>query len=1030
VTTFRVMIRLIPYLIAALLLTILLFPSCSDREKAEFAFKKSIYQTLSLEERRQPENALLALETHRGLEVTLFASEPMVTNPTNIDVDSRGRVWVCEAYNYGLTKNQIKEEGGKISILEDTDGDGAADKKTVFYQGEEVNIALGIAVMGNKVYVTRSPRLLVFTDEDGDDKPDKKEILFTGMGDPGDHSAHAVIAGPDGKLYFNYGNLGKKVLYPDGSPVKDTFGDTVISNGKPYYGGMIFRCNPDGTAFEVLGHNFRNNYEVTVDSYGNIWQSDNDDDGNASCRINYILEHGNYGYLDEMTGAHWSVPRTGQSDKIPERHWHQNDPGTVPNLLITGAGSPAGICFYEGDPLPEVFRNQMIHTDAGPNVVRAYPVEKSGAGFSARIENILWSEKDKWFRPVDVTVAPDGSLMVADWYDPIVGGGAVGDFVPRGRIYRVAPPGFSYHINEQRVDRIRDAVNALKSPSLSRQYLGREFLLNKGAESEKSLCKLWYGENPVYRARALWILGKIPGKGMDYIEEALKDQNEDIRITAIRMATELKLPYDQFISNVIQDPSPQVRRTAAISLTSLDHDQKAIWWAMLADQYDGQDPWYLEALGISASGNWDDCFNTWYDDSIDLRTKANQDIVWRARAQKALELKARIIQDPASDSLQIIRFFRSFDFHEQKEKDEVLLSLIPAAHPLKNLITSLVIQHINPDQISMSPGLLSAIRETLEEVRGTQDFVTIVDRYNLESYREDLLDLAINEGPTSLGINAMKVLAENPSIQGIQPIKRRISQNSSDGETVMQLLAPISTRNSLTLIRETILTSGVSLRIKRAGILALGQSWWGEDFLLEMVRERQIENSLKPTASSVLFSVYRATIREEAARYLEKPGLAGGNDLPPVRDLLSYQGNPEKGRSVYEAHCKTCHRIGGEGTNFGPELSLIGDKLSKEGLFQAIIYPNQGINNGYEGYALQLKDGGVLTGLLLSQTDDQILLRQVGGYDQTLKKSEIKDIEIMDQSLMTELAGVMSQQQLVDLVEYLSTLTKGDSTNL
>ncbi len=850
------------------------------------------------------------------------------------------------------------------------------------------------------------------------------------MGDPGDHSAHALIAGPDGKLYFNYGNAGKEVFRPDKTPVIDIFGNDVASNGKPYHGGMIFRCNPDGSDFEVLGHNFRNNYEVTVDSYGNIWQSDNDDDGNASCRINFILEYGNYGYLDEMTGAHWTVPRTGQSKEIPERHWHQNDPGSVPNLLITGAGSPAGICFYEGDLLPEVFQNQMIHTDAGPNVVRAYPVEKAGAGFTAGIENILWSDKDKWFRPVDVTVAPDGSLMVADWYDPIVGGGAVGDFVPRGRIYRIAPTGISYNIKDINMDNSREAIKALKSPNMARQYLGREYLKQSGDEAEKSLFKIWKDKNPVYRARALWLLGKLPMAGPDYVQKALKDKNEDIRITAIRLATELGLPFDKFIPLLIQDPSPQVRRALAISLTSLDHEEKGTWWASLADQYDGQDPWYLEALGISASHNWDDCFDFWYHNHPDLNKKVNQDIIWRARAEKAFPLKAMIIQDPSSDSLGILRFFRSLDFQPQENKNEVLLSLIDTEHPLNDLIVSLVIQHIDPEQVAMSPILLTAIQQTLEEVEGTQDYVTIINRYDLDSHRNDLLDLAIRQGPTDLGINAMKVLVENPSIQGIDLIKRHISENGPTGETIMKLLAPISTRNSLTLIRETILAPGISLNIKRAGIQALGQSWWGEDFLMEMVREGRIEAPLEPAAASVLFSVYRATVREEASQFLEKPGFAGGAELPPVRDLLSYQGTPEKGRSVYEAHCRTCHRIGNEGTNFGPDLSLIGDKLSREGLFQAIIYPNQGINNGYEGYIIHLKDGGILSGLLLSETSDEILLRQVGGYDQTIRKSEIQEIEMMDQSLMIELAGAISQQQLIDLVEYLSTLDTGKNVSV
>ena len=150
------------------------------------------------------------------------------------------------------------------------------------------------------------------------------------------------------------------------------------------------------------------------------------------------MPYGNYGYTDEMTGAGWQANRTNIEDSIPLRHWYLNDPGSVPNLLQTFAGSPTGIIVYEGSLLPAPFQGNMIHCDAGPNVVRSYPAKKNGAGYSAEIINILKGDKDQWFRPADVCVAPDGSLIIADWYDPGVGGHAAGDQV-RGRIYRVAP---------------------------------------------------------------------------------------------------------------------------------------------------------------------------------------------------------------------------------------------------------------------------------------------------------------------------------------------------------------------------------------------------------------------------------------------------------------------------------------------------------------------------------------------------------------------------------------------------------------
>ena len=164
-----------------------------------------------------------------------------------------------------------------------------------------------------------------------------------------------------------------------------------------YLGGMVFRCNPDGSDFEVLGHNFRNNYEVAVDSFGNLWQSDNDDDGYRGVRINYVMEYGNYGYRDEMTAAAWAQPRTGQSEIVWERHWHQNDPGVVPNSVYLGAGSPTGITVYEGRLLPEVYWDRPLHADAGPGVVRGVATKKTGAGWSAEMVPLLGGE-DRWAR--------------------------------------------------------------------------------------------------------------------------------------------------------------------------------------------------------------------------------------------------------------------------------------------------------------------------------------------------------------------------------------------------------------------------------------------------------------------------------------------------------------------------------------------------------------------------------------------------------------------------------------------------------
>ncbi|MEX1225101.1 MAG: PVC-type heme-binding CxxCH protein, partial [Pirellulales bacterium] len=344
---------------------------------------------------RDPQNAIANLDVGEGLIAQLSAAEPDIVSLTNIDVDHRGRVWACEVVNY-RHNNGKRPEGDRILILEDTTGDGVMDSQKVFYQGRDIDSAIGLCVLGNKVIVSVAPNVFVFTDENGDDLPDSKELLFTKTGQPQhDHSTHSFVFGPDGKLYWNFGNTGKAVHDKEGKLVVDVTGEE-IKDAQTYKGGMVFRCNLDGSEMEVLGHNFRNNYEVAVDSFGTLWQSDNDDDGNRAVRINYVMEYGNYGYLDEMTRASWKSQRTGIEEEIPLRHWHLNDPGVVPNLLQTGAGSPTGITIYEGQLLPEVFHGQMIHCDAGPSIVRAYPVKQDGAGYTAEIENVLDGARDKW----------------------------------------------------------------------------------------------------------------------------------------------------------------------------------------------------------------------------------------------------------------------------------------------------------------------------------------------------------------------------------------------------------------------------------------------------------------------------------------------------------------------------------------------------------------------------------------------------------------------------------------------------------
>lgn len=991
-------------------------------------FLTEFFAGLSDDDKHDPKYAVAALDVAPGLEATLFASEPMLTNPTNIDVDARGRVWVCEAYNYrpAITGNPTHQEGDRIVILEDTNEDGKAEKQTIFYQGPELQSPLGIWVQGKRVIVANSPNIYVFTDENGDDKADKKEILFTGLsGEQHDHGMHTFVFGPDGKWYFNFGNEGKQIRDKDGKPLFDRSTGREIDT-KNYRQGMVFRCNPDGSEMEVLGHNFRNNYEVALDSYGTMWQSDNDDDGNKGVRINYVMEYGNYGYTDEMTGAGWQANRTNIEPEIPRRHWHLNDPGVVPNLLQTGAGSPTGIIVYEGKLLPKQFQNQVIHCDAGPNVVRAYPVQNDGAGYKAEIVNVLHGARNQWFRPSDVCVAPDGSLMVSDWYDPGVGGHQAGD-LNRGRIFRVAPPNTPYRMPKVDLTTTAGAIEALQSPNMAIRYTAWNKLHDLGAGAEKDLAKFYKSAaDPRMKARALWLLSKLDEKkARKHVEAALKDADPNLRITALRAARQLKGDVTPYIRQLVNDTDPQVRRECALALHRNNTPEAADLWAQLAMRHDGKDRWYLEALGIGADGQWDRFYTAWLKraGANPIGTEAGKDLVWRARTKESVPLLARLAGDPQTDLSQRLRYFRAFDFNPgATEKSNALLSILNA-NPNDSQITKLALRHLDPAFVKQTPAAMASLQKLMDEVYGMPEYMEMVGRYEPASENQRLMQLAIKKSMEGMGRDASRQLLK----QNGAPLVMEVI-NGSDAEAASKMvmaLRMVGSKESLDMLKSVALDEKRPQRLRMDATRALGGSGSGEDLVIALLKSGDIKGDYKKAAVQGVSNAWRRSIRTEAASFLDVPATAEGKKMPAMTELLAMKGDAGKGVSIFKNNCSVCHQVNGEGMDFGPKLSEIGSKLPKEGQYLAVLHPDAGISFGYEGWEVKFKDGSTVTGIVSSKTETDLQMKFPGGVVTNYKMADVKSMKQMDSSMMPSgLHEAMSTQELVDLVEYLATLKR------
>ncbi len=577
-----------------------------------------------------------------GFEVTLWAASPLLHNPTNIDIDRDGRIWVAEGVRY-RSHHARQPEGDRIVVVQDTDGDGKADSTHTFVQEPALIAPLGVSVIDNKVVVAQPPDLIVYTDVDRnlrfDPAVDKREVLLTGFqGVNHDHSLHSVTVGPDGKWVFNAGNTGAMFTDRSGKTFR-IFGsyrpgpvgpfkfphDPAVYAGKPsddghvYVGGFTVRMNPDGTNAEIIGSNYRNSYEQSVTSLGDVFQNDNDDP--PACRVSWVMEYANFGFSSNDGQRTWQADRRpGQS--VPVSEWRQEDPGMAPAGDVYGGGSPTGNVFYENGALGPSWAGTFLAADAGRNEVFAYQPARQGAGFALERKVFFTSNpKQQYagsdfvmgsvgvtnaiatlFRPSDIAVGPDGALYVSDWIDARVGGHQDLDQTLSGAIYRIAPKGFVSKVPAFDAATIDGLITALRSPAVNVRAIGFEGLKARGASAVNAVAALLNDPSPYMRGRAIHLLYQLGAEGRQRAGAPESHGDPALRIAAYRAMRRAGLDVLPVASRLARDADAGVRREVALSMRDQPAAAALDILVSIARGYDGQDRSYLEALGTGATG--------------------------------------------------------------------------------------------------------------------------------------------------------------------------------------------------------------------------------------------------------------------------------------------------------------------------------------------------------------------------------------------------------------------------------------------
>ncbi|MBA4063297.1 MAG: hypothetical protein C0501_06215 [Isosphaera sp.] len=990
-----------------------------------------------------PDQALAALKVADGFQVELFAAEPMLINPTSIDVDHKGRVWVAEAVNYRRTnfgRPLIRKEGDRIVVLVDANGDGKADESKVFYQAPEIYGPLGVCVApyadgkGQRVFVCQSPDILVFEDKDGDlkaDGPPKK--FLTGIGGfDHDHGVHGLNIGPDGKLYFTIGDSGVTGLQSS-----DGKGRKWVSNTTDVQKGTVWRVDADGTNLELIAHNFRNNYECCVNSFGEVWLSDNDDDGNQQTRICFVMPGGNYGYGPRGAG---------------QTHWHEEQPGIVHKTLRTGFGSPTGITFYEGKLFPEKYRGSLLHCDAGPREVRWFHIKPKGAGYELEKE-ILLTSTDNWHRVSDVCVAPDGSVFVADWYDKGVGGHGM-DNPQDGRIYRITPSGHKgYQVPEVKLDTPAGVRAAVGSPCQATRYLGTQRLKGLDLKGWADLSSVKGDDNERTTARVWWHQDDFQGL-MEVVlwQESFQDW---IQMVGMRALAQKYPDFAQFPKHRVerfQKGAPEIknvrlRRELLLALRNTDPGfVKDVFYAY-AKLYDGQDIFYRAALNIACGtdparrdailADFDKHFPEWNDTVADL--------VWELRPKSVLPRLGKHLADPKLTAAQKARVVDILAVNDDPAAGRTMLDVLKSdAAPEVKVRAIDNLKLFLPTKWKPLAGgkdLAAAVDALLADAKSAGTGLQLIAAVGAADRIDAVARLAGDDKlPLDLRKEAVRTLGKLPGEKAVAAlVKAGSPENPLSVACVMALgellpkgqKPPAYTAQALdALVRGVTAGDRGSKDLKSACLSALAGNQAGTRWLLDAHKKGELPSDLVVETGRLLRNSPFQGLRNEALIAFPAPGKLNPKALPPVAEIAKRSGDAARGKAVWDAslagaaQCAKCHMVRGVGGQVGPDLSMIGKKGGRENILESILQPSKAIADQYVQHAVTTTAEVTISGLLVGETPDAITLRDANGKDTTVPKKEVAgEVRKLKVSIMPEdIVAAMTEDELVDLAAYLETL--------
>jgi putative membrane-bound dehydrogenase-like protein len=930
-----------------------------------------------------PQESLKKIHISPGYRAELVASEPLVLDPVAIDWDTSGRLWALEMADYPLGLDGKGKPGGRVRVLEDTDGDGIYDKSHLFADG--LSFPTGLITWRDGVIVTAAPEIIFLRDTDGDGKADVRQVLFSGFLEGNQQlRINGLRWGLDNWIFCAVG--GHYRGYGAATKIKSHLTGEEIA-----LGSRDFRFRPNTGEFEP--ESGPSQFGRNRDDWGHWFGTQNSHPlWNYVLSDRYIRRNPHVAAPDPTVQV--MVPDNPKVFPLsrPEKRYHSFDQaghftsgcsGTIyrDNLLFPATEMHAFAC----EPFHNLVHHEILSDNGVSFSAHRTPAEQTSEFFAS---------EDSWTRPVMIRTGPDGALWVVDMYRYMI---EHPDWLPaegkeellpfyregddKGRIYRVVPTQALQH-KIISLEKLPTAylVKALDSSNEWQRDKAQQLLLWRADKTAiqplKDLAQ--QSSNSLARLHAICTLEGLNALTPELLESALKDQNPGLRENALRLAEARYTPaIMKAASSLANDPSAKVRLQLACTL-----------------------------------GEW--------------------------KSREAGQTLAKLAVNDHSSPFTVAAIMSSALPHL-----ETLVAGVNQRHALQVFSEPLFTTALGLNRRDLVAELLKPIFEQNEFGRYTA-FLRLLDRR--KSSVEELIKAAPDDLLSKQLVNAKALFLEAKRVVAGSGNQRfdafaLLTHDPANREGAMSQLAkeikPSAAiemqRAAIAAIAETGASNVPEFLLSdwsnhapdsRAAILEalMRREAWAYDLLKSIERGAVSTSDLNAARRNRLLKNDSSRIRELATKVFNQP--ANSNRAKIVEDFrpaMQLTGNTAHGKEIFGKLCVTCHQREGIGNQVGPDLQSVIEHPSEK-LLVNILDPNADVQPGFNAYSCGLANGEELYGLISAETATSVVFKFADGVSRTINRKEINTLRSSNLSLMPEgLEQGLSKQDVADLIAYVKS---------